>query len=100
MRSHVLGGAASSSSRGNAPATNHDATNTGELKTRRVAKQKSVKEAADALLKKAAVKSDEGEGIGSLLRRSGVHLGLHMSWSSGHARFELALENMFVWVMI
>ena len=82
MRSHVLGGAASSSSRGPGTGTAPtDGVNTEKPeKPKRPSKQKSLKESSEALLKKAAVKVDEGEGIGSLLRRSGVYLGLHMSW--------------------
>ena len=80
VRSHVMGGAASSSSRPNGPAPSEapgPTDNKPDKPPKRVAKQKTVKEQADAALKKGAVKIDEGEGIGSLLRRSGVHLGLH-----------------------
>ena len=89
-RSHVLGGAASSSSRGPGNPANDNVTEKNVEKPKRTAKQKSIKEQADALLKKGAVKIDEGEGIGSLLRRSGVHLGLYMGAAVVRSRFKLA----------
>ena len=57
-----------------------------------------MKDQADSLLKKVAVKVDEGEGIGSFLRRSGVHLGLHMLWSFGHVR-GLNQASICVWMI-
>ena len=94
-RSHLLGDGSGASSSTGAPPGQGPRTTTSPAK-KRPARQKTTNEAADAILKKAAIKVDEQEGLRSLLIRGGMCLGFELmvcfQGLTGNLIFEESLQ--------